>query len=137
MSFAHVAFPLPVFHPYTYRVPESLADQVIPGARVVVPVRRQEVVGVVTATGVPGPAAEARDILVAPDPIPAVTAPLLETARWMAGYYGAPLGLCLRAMLPPGFWGRSTVTLRLTEAPATIGGVAGELLVQAEQLAGS
>jgi primosomal protein N' (replication factor Y) len=128
MVFAHVAFPLPVFHPYTYRVPESLADQVIPGARVVVPVRRQEVVGVVTATGVPAPDAEARDILAAPDPVPAVTLPLLETARWMAGYYGAPLGLCLRAMLPPGFWGRSTVTLRLTEAPATIGGVAGELL---------
>ncbi|HEX9894104.1 MAG TPA: primosomal protein N', partial [Gemmatimonadales bacterium] len=127
MRLAHVAFPLPVFAPYTYRIPETLADRVTPGARVIVPVRRQEVTGIVTAVDVPAPEAEPRDILATPDVLPAVGPALLETARWMAGYYGAPLGLCLRAMLPPGYWGRSTVRIRLVE-PASIGGTAGELL---------
>ena len=127
MAFAHVAFPLPVFDPYTYSVPETLADRVVPGARVVVPVRRQEVIGIVTEVDVPPPAAAARDILATPDSIPAVTPPLLETARWMSRYYGAPLGLCLRVMLPPGFWGRSSVRVRVLES-RDLGGVAGELL---------
>ena len=134
-SYAHVAFPLPVFDPYSYLVPESLADRVVPGARVVVPVRRQELVGIVTAVGVDAPAMEAREILAAPDAAPALTPPLLATAEWIARYYGAPLGLALRAMLPGGMWGRSSVTLRLLTS-AGIGGVAGELLRWLEQRGG-
>jgi primosomal protein N' (replication factor Y) len=45
--YADVALPLPIPEPYTYRVPETLADRVTPGARVVVPVRNREVIGVV------------------------------------------------------------------------------------------
>src|SRR6187399_3142120 len=107
MAFARVALPLPLASPYTYRVPESLADRIAPGARVVVPVRRQEMVGIVTEHDVDAPAGEARDILAAPDPEPALTPALVELGAWMARYYGAPPGLALRAMLPPGFWGHS------------------------------
>ena len=46
-----------------------------------------------------------RDVLAAPDAETAIPAGLLETARWMAGYYGAPLGLALKCMLPGGMWG--------------------------------
>jgi primosomal protein N' (replication factor Y) len=134
-SYAHVAFPLPVFDPYSYRIPESLADRVVPGARVVVPVRRQELVGIVTAVGVDAPAMEAREILAAPDAAPALTPSLLATAEWIGRYYGAPLGLALRAMLPGGMWGRSSVNLRLL-ASAGIGGVAGELLRWLERRGG-
>jgi primosomal protein N' (replication factor Y) len=126
-SFAHVAFPLPVFESYTYRVPDTLADRITPGARVVVPVRRRELVGIVTAVDVPAPDVEAKDILATPDPEPAITAGLLEAADWIARYYGAPLGLALRAMLPAGMWGQSTVSLRVRE-PADLGGLAGELI---------
>ena len=38
---AQVALPLPLFEPYTYSIPESITDRVVPGARVVVPVRRE------------------------------------------------------------------------------------------------
>ena len=31
---AQVALPLPLFEPYTYSIPESIADRVVPGARV-------------------------------------------------------------------------------------------------------
>jgi len=128
-AFAHVAFPLPVFEPYTYAVPEALGDRVTPGARVVVPVRRQELIGVVVAVGVEPPAGgvAAREILAVPDLRPALSGPMLELAEWMARYYGAPLGMVLRAMLPGGMWGRSSVLLRVLD-PSAVGGVAGELL---------
>ncbi|HEX9164575.1 MAG TPA: primosomal protein N', partial [Gemmatimonadales bacterium] len=132
MSFVRVALPLPLFDPYTYRVPETLADRVRPGARVVVPVRRQEMVGIVVEAGAEAPAMEAKEILAVPDPEPAITEPLLGTADWIARYYGAPGGLVLRAMLPSGMWGRTTVLLHLEE-PGRIGGTAGALL---EWLAG-
>ena len=80
-GFGLVALPLPLAEPYTYRIPESLMDRVVPGARVVVPVRQRELVGVVTAVDVPAPEAEAREILAAPDAEPALTAPLLKTAE--------------------------------------------------------
>ena len=45
--FALVALPLPLATPYTYRIPDTLGDRVVPGARVVVPVRRRELIGLV------------------------------------------------------------------------------------------
>ena len=47
--FAQVALPLPLASSYTYRIPETLGDRVVPGARVVVPVRRRELIGIVVA----------------------------------------------------------------------------------------
>ncbi len=79
--FATVALPLPLATSYTYRIPETLGDRVAPGARVVVPVRRRELIGIVLETDVPAPAAAARDILGAPDDLPAVPEGLLATAR--------------------------------------------------------
>ncbi len=108
-GFGLVALPLPLAQPYTYRIPDSLADRVAPGARVVVPVRQREMIGIVTGLTDEPPKQTPRDILAAPDPVPALPEPLLETARWMAGYYGAPLGLTLKAVLPGALWGESRV----------------------------
>lgn len=121
-----VALPLPLAAPYTYAVPETLGDRVGPGARVVVPVRRRELVGVVVSAAEEPPVAPPREILAAPDPEPAVLPDLLRTAEWLAGYYGAPLGLSLRAMLPAGLWGESRLLLRVA-GPSPGGGLAGQL----------
>ena len=48
-GYAEVVLPVPVSRAYTYQIPDALRDRVVPGARVVVPVRRGAVVGVVTA----------------------------------------------------------------------------------------
>ncbi|HEV8598112.1 MAG TPA: primosomal protein N', partial [Gemmatimonadales bacterium] len=132
--FAHVALPLPLFEPYSYRVPEILADRVVPGARVVVPVRRRELVGIVVAADAEQPSRETREILAAPDAEPALPAPLLRTAEWMAGYYGAPIGLTLRAMLPAPLWGESQLFMRATGiwAAGRLGGLAEEVLAWVE-----
>lgn len=128
-GFGQVALPLPLAQPYTYRIPESLADRVVPGARVVVPVRQRELVGVVVAVATDAPDVpedQIRDLLAAPDREPALPEPLLGAAHWVSGYYGAPIGLTLRAMLPGAMWGVSRVIATLT-GTAPPGGVAGEV----------
>src|SRR5689334_4179717 len=107
--FAQVALPLPLATPYTYGIPDTLSDRVVPGTRVVVPVRRRELIGVAVEVDVERPAAAARPVLAVPDLEPALSPALLATAKWMAGYYGAPLGLTLKAILPGGMWGESQV----------------------------
>ena len=137
--FAQVALPLPLFEPYTYQVPETLAERVAPGARVVVPVRARELVGVVIAVNPEPPASPARSfkaILAAPDAEPALTLPLLKTAEWMAGYYGAPIGLALRAMLPAALWGASRVVLVSLGTGVKLGGLAGDLLERVDRSGG-
>jgi primosomal protein N' (replication factor Y) (superfamily II helicase) len=128
--FAHVALPLPLFEPYTYGVPDTLVDRVVPGARVVVPVRKRELVGIVLSTDAEPPAMQAREVLAAPDPEPALPQGLLRTAEWMAGYYGAPIGIALRAMLPTALWGESQLLIRATGSwsAGRLGGLAGEVL---------
>jgi primosomal protein N' (replication factor Y) (superfamily II helicase) len=125
-GFGLVALPLPLAQPYTYRIPESLLDRVVPGARVVVPVRQREMIGIVTSLSDTPPERAARDILAAPDEEPAMPGPLLEMVGWIAGYYGAPLGLALRAALPGAMWGESRVIAALTGRPIP-GGVAGDI----------
>jgi len=103
---AAVVLPVPVSRAYIYEVPPELADRVIPGARVVVPLRRRNVVGIVT--DVVGPQSSVgialKTIKAAPDAEPALSPALLDLGRWMSDYYGAPLGLSLRALLPGPLW---------------------------------
>ena len=67
--FAQVALPLPLASSYTYRIPETLGDRVVPGARVVVPVRAARADRHRASRPTPpAPEAAARDVLAAPDP---------------------------------------------------------------------
>jgi primosomal protein N' (replication factor Y) (superfamily II helicase) len=134
--FALVALPLPLATPYTYRIPETLGDRVVPGARVVVPVRRRELIGLVVAVDTAPPAAPAKDVLAVPDPQPALSGALLATAEWIAGYYAAPLGLTLKSILPAGMWGESQVIVSLRNGSRAMGGVAGEVLAWLERRGG-
>ena len=102
--YAEVVLPVPVSRAYSYSVPDTLAPRVVVGARVVVPVRQRRLVGLVTAVDVASPADGAKAILAAPDAAPTLSLPLIELGRWMSDYYGAPLGLALRALLPGALW---------------------------------
>jgi primosomal protein N' (replication factor Y) len=69
-------------------------------------VRRGAVVGIVTAVISDRPSAisDLKPISAAPDDEPALSPALLELGIWMSDYYGAPLGLALRAILPGPLW---------------------------------
>ncbi|MBI4212260.1 MAG: primosomal protein N' [Deltaproteobacteria bacterium] len=102
MSFAHVAVPARVFHPFTYSLP--IDTPVSPGCRVVVPFHRRHLIGVVLEilpTGPkdvsPGKIKPVEQVL---DHSPLFSPPLLELIRWMAHYYCAPIGEVFRAALP-------------------------------------
>lgn len=125
---ARVALPLPVAHPYRYLVPTTLADRALPGARVVVPVRERELVGIVLAVDTETAPAGTRAVQAAPDLVPALTPSLLALAVEASRHWGAPPGMMLRAMLPAALWGRSAVQLRLGEETAPLGGTAGSVL---------
>ena len=134
--FALVALPLPLATPYTYRIPETLGDRVITGMRVVVPVRQRELIGVVVGVGHDAPSAVPKDVLAVPDAEPALSPPLLATAEWMAGYYGAPLGLTLKAILPGGMWGESQVIVSLRNGSRALGGLAGDVVTWLQERGG-
>jgi primosomal protein N' (replication factor Y) len=104
--YAEVVLPVPVSRAYTYQIPDALADRVVCGARVVVPVRRGAAVGIVTAvvSDQPSAVSDIKAIVAAPDDQPALSPALLGLARWISDYYGAPLGLALRAILPGPLW---------------------------------
>jgi primosomal protein N' (replication factor Y) len=131
-----VALPIPVSQPYRYAVPAALADRVVPGARVVVPVRSREMVGVVVAVGIePGP--DLRPVLLVPDGAPLLPDSLLRLARWIAAYYACPLGLTLRAMMPGTMWGRSRLRARLIAEPRAAGGTSRSVLEALARLGGT
>ena len=112
-AYVDVALPLALAGPLTYAVPDDLLARAVPGARVVVPVREKEMVGIVTAADRPAPPAAARPVLAAPDPAPLLDASLLALADWMASHYAAPPGLVLRAMLPAALFSEGRPIVRL------------------------
>ncbi len=99
-----VAVPLPVQSVFTYRVPEAMP---LPerGCRVLVPFGGRRVIGVVSGRAqTPSPVSKEytlKDVLEVVDEVPLVGPPLLDLADWMADYYLAPPGECLRLVLPP------------------------------------
>ena len=95
-----VALPLPVFQTFTYRVDGAPQHRVVPGTRLVVPLRNTRAIGICLGVAPAVEGMRTRAVLGVPDPEPAVAAPLLALARWIADYYVVPLGLVLRSMLP-------------------------------------
>src|SRR5688572_18054029 len=96
-----VALPLPLFRTFTYAVDREFANPLVPGSRVVVPLRGGKEVGICLgdAAGAPTKAVP-KPILDVPDAQPAFDAARLAVCRWIADYYVAPLGLVLRGALP-------------------------------------
>ncbi len=98
---ASVAIPAPIPGTWTYLIDPSQADAIVPGSRVIVPVRSRRVVGVVTRIDPPLEEGRSyRSILGAPDAVPSIPAALLETCLWMGDYYACGPGPALRAALP-------------------------------------
>ena len=118
MRTAEVAVPVPLRQTFHYAVPERLDAGAQPGVRVLVPFGRQKRVGYVVARDTPAPEgvklAAVAEVL--DDGLPTFGADLIELALWMARYYHAPVGECLRAAHPAGTNVRGVPALRITDA---------------------
>ncbi len=95
-----VALPVPLFRTFSYAIPPEMPT-VLPGTRVVVPLRGRREVGIVVAERVEAtPEREYKPVLAFPDESPAVTPALFATLEWIGTHYAASFGSALRAALP-------------------------------------
>lgn len=103
--YAQVLLPLPVEGEFSYKVPESMADRVHVGSRVVVQFgARRFYTGIVIAvsTIAPPPDVMVKDLTDVLDPEPIIRKPQLRFWEWMAGYYLCTPGEVYNAALPSG-----------------------------------
>jgi primosomal protein N' (replication factor Y) (superfamily II helicase) len=104
--FVEVALPLPLFQNFTYSVDDGLANPVVVGSRVVVPLRNGREVGVCVGLSEVSPLKrKPKTVLEAPDGTPAISQSLLDLCKWMSDYYIVPLGVTLRTVLPAALTG--------------------------------
>ncbi len=127
-SFCDVALPVPLDATFTYRIAGGPAEglpageaggratQPVVGARVLVPFRNLRMTGVVTALHDRPPPVAAKTVLNVLDDAPVLDDELMRLARWISGYYLAPLGEVFRAMLPPLTEVKRAVVYRIAEA---------------------
>ena len=114
--YCHVALPRPLRQTFVYRLPEELRGRAGPGMRALVPFRNRKVVGCIDRLSGETALDRVRTVEDLLDAEPVLPGPLMELCRWVAGYYVAPLGMVLRAALPPGLFTESSFRVALTGA---------------------
>ncbi len=128
--FAQIVLPIPVDHPFTYGIPESLRDRALEGMRAVVPVLNRVETGYITALTHESTVEKVKPIIDLPDEDPVFSGAMLELCRWIADYYCCSWGEALQCAAPAGLrigrrmryrlapdWGGSG---RLTERQAKV-----------------
>ncbi len=100
-ALAHVVPLASVAGVYTYRVPDEMRGEAVPGARVLVPFGRRQITGVVAERD-EGSAEGLKPLHDVLDARPSLTPELLELTRWAADYYLCAWGEAVKAALPSG-----------------------------------
>jgi primosomal protein N' (replication factor Y) (superfamily II helicase) len=120
-QFARVVVPGPFKEPLIYSVPESLQDRIVPGLRVVVPLQKRTVTGILLESVFENSLHQTKDIIEFLDDQPFVDPHLLKLAKWISQYYLASLGEVIGSMLPPNARRQSQriVILKLPEVRVT------------------
>jgi len=117
---AEVAVPLYVRQTFTYRLPDDAVLHAKPGCRVTVPFGKKSITAFIVAvhekldTGITE--SNVRDVEELLDDEPVIGPDILELTHWMAEYYYAPWGECLRAALPAGAITTSERMISLTDS---------------------
>lgn len=106
--FAQVALPLPVDHPFTYRVPDALQDRVSLGMRALVPVKRRLDTGYIVGLDSETDLSRVREVVDLPDESPVVSDEMIRLCTWLADYYCCSLGEALQCAVPAGINLKST-----------------------------
>src|SRR5215475_4181949 len=116
-KFARIVIPTPLKEPLIYKVPDPLWEQIEIGMRVLIPLGKRKVTGVVLEllreTVVPG----TRAILAQLDERPMLDSALLQLGHWVGKYYLATLGEVFGTILPPSL--RSEIRRTITLNPGT------------------
>jgi primosomal protein N' (replication factor Y) (superfamily II helicase) len=112
-KFARIVIPTPLKEPLIYKVPDPLWEQIGAGTRVLIPLGKRKVTGVVLEllreTVVPG----TRAILAPLDERPILDTALLQLSQWVAQYYLTTLGVVFSTILPPSLRSETQRTIAL------------------------
>jgi primosomal protein N' (replication factor Y) len=103
--FADCILPLPLADAFTYRIPDALRGELVPGHAVEVPFGNNKLYSAVVARlhNKAPEGFEVKDIIGLVDDAPVAGEAQLAFWRWMAGYYAHPLGDVMTAALPGPF----------------------------------
>ncbi len=110
MKYVEVILPLPLEGTFTYAVPETLVQKVVPGVRLLVPFGKTKTyIGICNAVPSDQPnqnntdgVVEYKSILSVLDNTPILLPQQLRLWHWIADYYMSPLGDVYKAALPSG-----------------------------------
>jgi len=97
-----VAVALPVYHTFTYSVPEFLLPFVATGKRVLVPFGQRRVTGYILGTAHDSAPAEVKHILDVLDQQPLFGPAMISFFQWISDYYKHPIGDVIKNSLPGG-----------------------------------
>jgi primosomal protein N' (replication factor Y) len=104
MNYASVVFPLPQDLAFTYVIPDRLKSIVHCGSRVVAPLRRRLLEGVIVALlhepVLPDHSIEIKYLSDCLDGPPTFSPELITLTKWMAGYYLSSHGEALNCAVP-------------------------------------
>src|SRR5918994_2063061 len=100
-KFARIIIPSPLKDPLTYGVPDKLRPFATVGMRVLLPLGKRKVAGIVFELIPETPLQHVKDIIAVLDEAPIVDEPLLTLSQWASQYYVASLGEVLSTILPP------------------------------------
>lgn len=100
--YAEIVLPLPIPGPLTYRIPLGLQDQAQVGKRALVPLGERLLTGYIVGFAEETDLAQIKEVQEILDREPLLDEPLLALCRFVAERYLCPLGLAIRAALPPG-----------------------------------
>lgn len=116
-TYIEVAVTLPTFRTYTYTVPDTMADLVGVGRRVLLPFGNRRITGYVINMEAPAPPPEVsvKPVLDVLDDGPLFHASHLSFFNWISSYYLFPLGEVIKSALPGGITARDSVWATLTD----------------------
>lgn len=99
---AQIAIPTPLHHLFTYKIPDTLKESVVPGKKVIVPFRKREAVGFcLGVTDQRPPDVEEKKIKeISRVGETVFSETMMAFLSWLADYYCAPIYEVCRAALP-------------------------------------
>ena len=110
-----VAVAIPGLAALTYGLPEGLPDPAV-GARVLVPLGKRTLTGVVLSTPDPRPSAlDIKPLVDILDDEPFLPPEIVTLAQWVAEYYACGVGEAIATAMPPRAWIESERHARITD----------------------
>ncbi|MGD2038149.1 MAG: primosomal protein N', partial [Desulfobacterales bacterium] len=101
-SYIEVAVAIPVYHTFTYSVPQFLLPFVAAGKRVLVPFGQRTVTGYILGPSQDSKTAEIKHVLDILDEHPLFESAMISFFQWISDYYKHPIGEVIKNALPGG-----------------------------------